>query len=120
MWHGWAVSAWSGLVGLHEARQGGLGPFGSVKLRCVEDGQVRRVKAVEVCCVLLRQGQAGLGKAVALRSVMIRLGTAWCGGHGNVCLVETSCVMAWSGGRGVSRWGGLASGEAVNFKRRSK
>ena len=35
MWHGWAVSAWSGLVGLHEARQGGLGPFGSVKLRCV-------------------------------------------------------------------------------------
>jgi len=51
---------------------------------------------------------------------MIRLGTAWCGGHGNVCLVETSCVMAWSGGRGVSRWGGLASGEAVNFKRRSK
>ena len=68
----------------------------------------------------VRQGEAGSGKAVALRSVMIRLGTAWCGGHGNVCLVETSCVMAWSGGRGVSRWGGLASGEAVNFKRRSK
>ena len=42
------------------------------------------------------------------------------GGHGNVCLVETSCVMAWSGGRGVFRWGGLAFGEAVNFKRRSK
>lgn len=59
------------------------------------------------------------GKAVALRSVMIRLGTAWCGGHGNVCLVETSCVMACSGGRGVSRWGGLASGEAVVVRHES-
>jgi len=80
VWHGWAVSAWSGLVGLHEARQGGLGPFGSVKLRCVEDGQVRRVKAVEVCCVLLRQGQAGLGTAVLVGFVQVRYGQSWSGG----------------------------------------
>jgi len=61
VWHGWAVSVWSGLVGLHEARQGGLGPFGSVKLSCVEDGQVRRVKAVLVGFVQVRYGQSWSG-----------------------------------------------------------
>jgi len=67
VWHGWAVSAWSGLVGLHEARQGGLGPFGSVKLRCVEDGQVRRVKAVKVGYVRFGYGRFGSGMAVDAR-----------------------------------------------------
>lgn len=61
-------------MGSGESSQGGLGPFGSVKLRCVEDGQVRRVKAVEVCCVLLRQGQVGLGMAVLVGFVQVRYG----------------------------------------------
>ena len=55
---------------------------GSVKARrllsgVLWSGQVRWGKAVEVCCVLLRQGQVGLGMAVELWKVAISYGLGW-------------------------------------------
>ena len=59
MWHGWAVSAWTGLLGLHEAGQGGRGT--------VRSGSVRR-------------GEVGSGKAVLVGFVQVRYGQSWSGG----------------------------------------
>jgi len=113
----WCVSVGSRKVRLGKAVLVGLGQ--------VRYGQSWSGGCGTVGSGSVRRGEAGSGKAGRFWCVvewrgMVSRGRARQGGYGNVCLVETSCVMAWSGGRGVFRWGGLAFGEAVNFKRRSK